>query len=99
MMINRQLAFKDDTGALFVVAVDGQIFIDAELVNPHKVSHIKQYLRVLAELEHNLRNKGVSEIFAVVSSKERYRFAQYLGFTTTNQVINDKYEVVRKVLF
>jgi hypothetical protein len=99
MMINRQLAYKDDTGELFVVVADGQVFIDAELIEPSKVSHIKRYLAVLAELEHNLRNKGVTEIFAVVSSKERYRFAQYLGFTTTNQVINDKYEVVRKVLF
>lgn len=99
MMINRQLAYEDETGKLYVVVMGGKVFIDAELNKPSKLSHIKNYLRVLAELEHNLRNKGVQEVFAIVSSRERYRFAQYLGFETAHYVINDKYEVVRKELF
>jgi hypothetical protein len=94
----RKLIYTSAEGDLYLLIIKGKVFIDAELINPHQLSHIKHYFKVLSELEYSLLDKGITEVFAIVSDEKRWRFAQYLGFVSTGVVFNDKYEVVRKVL-
>lgn len=91
--------YESSSGKLFIYFIEGELFIGAELVEPTKLSHIKEYFKVFLELEHNLLDKGYTEVFAIVGDEGRWRFAQYMGFEPTGLVINDNFEIVRKDLF
>ena len=95
----RQLVYKDNTGTVYLVVAQNKLWIDAELADvPRTVGTLRHWLRVFRDIEVNVKKRGITELFAVVSTQDRFNFAEFLGFESVNLSFNNKYEVVRKEL-
>lgn len=98
-MFESVVAYEDQTGKVYFTDVNGQLFIGAELENVDRtVGTIRHWLRVFRDIQDELKKRGIAEVFAIVSSQDRFNFAEFLGFQTANVSFNNKYEVVRKEL-
>lgn len=99
-MSNTHLVYKDETGSVTLTeALEGHWFMGAELVDSKRtVGLIRHWLKVFRHIEYELKKRGLTEVYAVVSDQSRFNFAEFLGFVTTGMSFNNKYEVVRKEL-
>lgn len=95
----RNILYFDDTGTLYGdIEVDGRFFIHSILVDPYKVSNIKHYRDILAELETRLKEKGLTEYYTMAADANGFRFNELMGFKTAYEVWNDEFEVMVKEL-
>jgi hypothetical protein len=95
---SRRIIYQDETGVLYYSESPGRHWIGAVLEQPIHLSTIKHFKSIIAALSEELKSKGISELYTVVSSVRRFRFAELFGFETNLEVINNQYEVMRKEL-
>lgn len=95
----RNLIYFDGSGALWgEIEVDGRFFIHSIMNEPEKLSTIKHYKKILAELEDQLRSRGLTEYYTMADSATGFRYNEILGFKTNLEVWNDEFEVMVKEL-
>lgn len=99
-MFNTYTIYTDDTGSVYLTeGNDGSWFLGAELVDSKRtVGLIRHWVKVFHHIQYELKKRGLTEIYAIVSDQGRFNFAEFLGFVTTGISFNNKYEVVRKEL-
>lgn len=99
-MSETHIIYKDKTGEVTMTqAPTGHWFLGATLVNSKRtVGLLRHWRNVFLHIQDELKKKGLTELYAVVSDQGRYNFAEFLGFETTDISFNNKYEVVRKEL-
>lgn len=89
----------DDRGIIYGITDDlGRLFLTFTIVEPGKINQVRD---ALAEIEANLRARGLNEYFSFVGSVASLRYAEAFGFQGTGEmrhINNLLLEVVRKGL-
>lgn len=70
----------------------------AVLYQPLSLKYFKHHTEVLANLEAELVNRGITELYSLVSDVGRLRYAEAMGFHGTDIMLTNGMEVVRKDL-
>lgn len=95
---NRKEVYEDETGILYIHVVDDRIFAETILYGPHSLSTYKHWLRVLRTFERSLMDRGIDRYWAVVDSYEKYRWCEFLGFESADEMLGDTIEFMVKDL-
>ena len=94
-----KVIYEDEYGKCYgVLDYAGRFFVHNEFKDPSKVESIKHYKEVQAELEDQLRQRGLKRYFTMADSVENFKFCQMFGFQTALEVWEDKYEIMVKEL-
>lgn len=81
-----------------VALVGDVLWLGAELTGLFQLSHFKRYRKIVDTFCQELKALGLEEIYCVVSSVQRFRFAEFVGFRTTKITVNNQLEVMRRGL-
>ncbi len=59
---------------------------------------LKYSKEVLAGIDEDLKERGINEYWTLVDSVEAFKYCKIMGFETSLEVIDNKYEYMKKVI-
>lgn len=65
---------------------------------PITLSVLSYSKELMVEIDEALKAKGLKEYWTLVDSVEAFKYCEMMGFKTTKEVINNKYEYMKKDL-
>lgn len=94
------LAFKtiysDDTCVVTLTVTPLGLLIGAVKLATLTKATRRHWMLVMDELEQMMKDRGITEYYALVGSADNYRFAKHFGFKTEKITIGPTFELMRK---
>lgn len=91
--------YEGPEGKITASIMYGLVWVFARFdLDLHSRSNILRTAEVTEAFFSALRDKGVRYVYCIAEGKSAVKFNEMLGWTSTNTVIHDKYEVMEKEL-
>ena len=91
-----RVIYEDETGCLILHHAGGRVWLHAYFFQGYSLSKIKHFKRVFNTLLEELRVRGIKSLFTSVTKPENLRFAEFFGFSLTNETVCDTISILEQ---
>lgn len=86
---------EDQTGIVYLDMSYDRVWLHCKPKVALTLSVLKHYLDVFAEVQYELKNKGITEVYSFYDSDRIRRWNYFMGFKETNEILNGTWPIMK----
>ena len=86
---------EDQTGIVYLDMSYDRVWLHCKPKTELTLSVLKHYLNVFAQVRHELKNKGITEVYSFYDSDQIRRWNYFMGFKETNEILNETWPIMK----